>query len=170
MTASPKTILMLRHGKSDWQAAYGADHERPLAARGRRASRLVGRWVERTGLTPDLVLTSDAVRARTTAELAAAAGGWGSPIRLEPGFYGESPAALVGALRGLDEGVRTVLLAGHYPTWPETIARLTGGGRIRFPTAALAGLGYAGAWRDVGGRSCELLWLVTPKLLAAVME
>jgi phosphohistidine phosphatase len=165
MTVDPKTILMLRHGKSDWHAAFSSDHERPLAPRGRRASRLMGRWIQRAGLTPDLVLTSDAVRARTTVEIAAESGAWNSPIRLEPGFYGGSADTLIAALRGLDESTRKVLLAGHYPTWPRAVARLTGGGQARFPTAALAAISYAGAWRNLTAGSCELLLLVSPKLL-----
>ncbi len=166
MTASPKTILMLRHGKSDWQAAFSSDHGRPLAPRGERASRLMGDWIRRAKLTPDLVLTSDAVRARTTAEIAAEAGAWGCPIRLEPDFYGGSPEILLAALRDLDESTHKGLLAGHYPTWPQTIARLTGGGHARFPTAALAAISYGGPWRNLAVGSCELLLLVTPKVLA----
>lgn len=166
MTVSRKTILLLRHGKSDWHATFASDHERPLAPRGTRASKLVGSWIRRAGMTPDLVLTSDAVRARTTVEIAAEAGGWNCPIRLEPGFYGGSPETLMAALRSLDESTSTVLLAGHYPTWPQAIARMTGGGQARFPTAALAAISYAGPWRNLMAGGCELLLLVTPKLLA----
>ncbi len=149
MTEGPKIILMLRHGKSDWDASYTSDHERPLAPRGRRASKLMGSWVRRAGLTPDLAITSDAVRARTTVEIAAEAGGWDCPIQLEPAFYGGSSETLMAALRDLDEKTRTVLLAGHFPTWPRTIARLTGGGNARFPTAALGAISYSGPWRNL---------------------
>ena len=37
-----KTLLMMRHGKSDWDADFGSDHDRPLNERGVRNSRLMG--------------------------------------------------------------------------------------------------------------------------------
>ncbi|MCZ6728021.1 MAG: histidine phosphatase family protein [Acidobacteria bacterium] len=161
-----KTILMLRHGKSDWGASYSSDHERPLAPRGERAARRIGSWLSRIDRAPDLVLTSDAVRARTTVELAAQAGGWECPIELRPEFYSGYQGTIIEALQGLDESVRTVVLAGHQPTWSYATAQLTGGGTLRFPTAALACLGHYGAWSTVAPGHCELRWLVTPKLLA----
>jgi phosphohistidine phosphatase len=160
-----KSILLLRHGKSDWDAGVAADHERPLAPRGEAAARRVGAWLSERGAVPQLVLTSDAVRARTTVEIAAQAGAWDCEIRLRPDFYGGGPEALVQALVGLDESVHSVLLAGHQPTWGLAVARLAGGGQVHFPTAALACLGYVGAWRNLAPGRCELAWLVTPKLL-----
>jgi phosphohistidine phosphatase len=166
MTDDRKTILLLRHGKSDWQASYTSDHQRPLAARGIAASRTVGEWLTRVGMAPDLALTSDAVRARTTVELAADAGGWTCPIELAPEFYSAQGTDLVRALNAVDDSIEKVLLAGHEPTWSHTVAMLAGGGRVRFPTSAVACLRYYGPWRMLAAGRCEIKWLVTPKLLA----
>lgn len=166
MTTGTKTILLLRHGKSDWNADFGSDHSRPLAPRGVAAARRMGRWLTDTGSPPDLVLSSDATRARTTSELAAQEGEWDAPIVLRPEFYGARPETLIAALRTVDDGVQRVLLTGHQPTWSATVARLSGGGNVRFPTAALACLDYRGDWRTLEAGRCELRWLVTPKLLA----
>lgn len=160
-----KTILLLRHGKSDWEAGAGSDHARPLAPRGVAAARRVGAWLSERGEAPELVLTSDAVRARTTVEIAAEAGGWDCPIELRPELYGGGVEAVIQALGRLDESVRRVLLAGHQPTWAHAVARLAGGGHVHFPTAALACLGYVGSWRNLAPGRCELAWLVTPRLL-----
>ena len=59
------TLYVLRHGKSDWQAAYGADHDRPLKKRGREAAQLVGRLLSSADEAPDHILSSSALRART---------------------------------------------------------------------------------------------------------
>jgi len=61
-----KTILLLRHGKSDWDVDYGGDHERPLNERGRSAAALVGRYLSSLEQVPDLVVTS-IVRSRRLA-------------------------------------------------------------------------------------------------------
>jgi phosphohistidine phosphatase len=165
MNENGKTVLLLRHGKSDWDAIAMGDHARPLARRGVAAARRVGEWLAEIGLEPDLVLTSDAVRALTTVELAAEAGRWSCPIALRPDFYGGHPSTLVKELRGLDAGLSTVLLAGHQPTWSQTVAHLSGGGNVRFPTAALACLVHPGEWPEIAAGSCALSWLVTPRLL-----
>lgn len=161
-----KTILLLRHGKSDWGADFASDHQRPLADRGIKAARRMGRWLTAVGRQPDLVLTSDALRALTTSELAAEAGGWQVQVELRPEFYGAQTETLLEALRALDDEVATVLLTGHQPTWSQTVSRLSGGGNVRFPTAALACLDYRGEWSTLAEGRCELSWLVTPKLLA----
>ena len=75
-----KTLLVMRHAKSDWGAPLGDDHERPLADRGVKAARRMGCFLTDSGSVPQLVISSTAVRARTTAELAA-----------EPGETGLSP-------------------------------------------------------------------------------
>ncbi len=66
-----KTLIFFRHGKSDWDAEYHGDHNRPVAKRGRKAAKLMGRFLASTGQVPDSVVTSSALRARSTFELAA---------------------------------------------------------------------------------------------------
>jgi len=71
-----KTLLVLRHAKSSWDDSALDDHERPLNQRGRRDAPRMGKLMREYGLIPDVVISSDAVRARLTAEaLAEATGG-----------------------------------------------------------------------------------------------
>jgi phosphohistidine phosphatase len=58
-----KTLILLRHGKSDWDSDRDADHDRPLARRGRNAAATMGLLLERAGQVPDRALTSSALRA-----------------------------------------------------------------------------------------------------------
>jgi phosphohistidine phosphatase len=57
------TLLVLRHAKSSWDDAALDDHERPLNTRGRRDAPRMGTLVREYGLIPDVVISSDAVRA-----------------------------------------------------------------------------------------------------------
>ena len=159
-----RRLLLLRHAKSDWDATYGDDHERPLAPRGRRAARLVGHFLRAVDRAPDLIITSSAVRARSTVELAAEAGGWGAQIEVSGDFYGSGPRRVLEVLRLRGGRHATVLLAGHEPVWSALAGGLVGGACLRFPTAALASLRFdVDEWRDA--KRAELEWLVTPKLL-----
>lgn len=160
-----KTLLLLRHGKSDWGADYGNDHERPLKRRGRKDAARVGRYLAAHGPLPDLCVTSTAVRARTTLQLAREAGGWEAPVEETVALYHAMPGDVLKVIARVDDGVGTLLLAGHEPTLSEAIGRLTGGA-VEMPTAALACLDLAvDAWAEVGWGDGTLRWLVLPETL-----
>lgn len=130
------TLLLLRHGKSDWDAGYATDHDRPLAPRGVRSARIMGRLVAREGLVPDVVISSTATRAARTAELAAAAGSWDRAIRLDRRLYDDGPAGVLGVAAEVT-GADRLLLVGHQPTWSLLVRRLTGE-YVDLKTASLA--------------------------------
>ena len=161
-----RTVLVLRHGKSDWGHTGMGDHDRPLASRGSAAAECMGRFLSAIESPPDRVLSSTAIRARSTAELARSAAGWTCPIDCLDSLYETTAEAMIDLLRQQDPATERLLLVGHQPTWSELIAVLTGGMAVRFPTAALARIDLAvDQWSGVEPRSGALRWLVTPKLL-----
>ena len=160
------TLFVLRHGKSDWRASYETDHLRPLAERGVAAAQQMGRFVSASGQVPERVISSSAVRARTTAELAIAAGQWQCPAVYTDALYGASVASVIDLVRSEKEATSSLLLVGHQPTWSELISDLVGGATVHFPTAALARIDFAtDRWVEIASASGTLRWLVTPKLL-----
>lgn len=161
-----KTLLVLRHGKSDWKSSFDTDHDRPLAKRGLLAARRMGHFLAGVKGTPERVLSSTAVRARTTAELAHQAGDWRCPIDLFDSLYGATVETVVNLLRSQVDVYSRLLIVGHQPTLSETIAALTGGQQVRFPTAALAEiLLEIDAWSRLTPGDGRLSWLVHPRLL-----
>lgn len=159
-----KRLLLFRHAKSDWHAGIPDDHERPLTKRGSEAARIMGRVLAAADQLPDLVVTSSAVRARTTVELAHEAGGWRCPVETSDALYDTDAASVLEEIRKLPDAAAGVLLAGHEPTWSELASRLIGGGDLRFPTAALARLDLDVArWRDATFGCGALVWLLQPK-------
>ena len=124
----------------------------------------MGRVLAAADQVPDLIVTSSAVRARTTVELAHEAGGWTCPIETRDALYETDATSMLEIIRGLPDSTDRVLLAGHEPTWSELTSRLIGGGDLRFPTAALARLDLDVArWRDATFGSGVLVWLLQPK-------
>ncbi len=163
-----KTLFLLRHAKSDWGTRAHGDHERPLSKRGERAAPAIGRFLATIGQAPERVVTSSAVRARTTVELAAEAGDWDAEIEVTETLYGAAPPGVLERIQGQPDACERVLFAGHEPTWSALASALVGGGRLRFPTAGLARIDFETArWRDADFGAGELVWMVTPKLLAA---
>ena len=160
-----KTLIFFRHGKSDSDADQGVDHERPLARRGREAARTMGRFLGLANLAPDSAVTSSAVRAQTTLELAREAGQWRCPVRVTRALYEATPAAVLREVREERDASSVLLLVGHQPTWSETVSLLAGGGSVRFPTAAMARVDLdVDSWKSAEFGTGELVWLVPPKL------
>ena len=113
------------------------DHDRPLNKRGKRDAARMGRLLRETDLLPDLVLSSTAVRARTTAELALHAAGYQGELRLERKLYAASgPGILAVISRMADPWVRVMVVA-HNPGLEDLLFTLTGSD-VPLPTAALA--------------------------------
>ena len=164
------TLLMLRHAKSDWSSDYGGnDVDRPLAPRGRRSAKAVGRFITAAGQVPDLILVSPALRARETVELARASGSWGSEVKVDQGLYGDA-AGLVEAVRGIKDSVRLAMIVGHEPAWSGGASRLTNGTEFRLPTASVLRLDFeVDTWAGARGNG-RVMWLVTPRLIVAMSQ
>ena len=71
-----KSVIIFRHGKSDWDAAFDSDHNRPVSKRGKKDAKKMGKYLNRIEQDPDLTISSTALRARDTAKLAMEYGKW----------------------------------------------------------------------------------------------
>jgi len=169
-----KTLLLLRHAKSSWDDPGLADHDRPLAPRGRRASVLIAAYLREHSITPARVLCSSSTRTRETLERISAGLGDEVEIEIEEGLYAASAGDLLARLRGVSDDVGSLMVIGHAPGIPELARRLAGGGaglerlERKFPTAALATLSFEGDWGDLAPGAAELVDFVKPRELEAL--
>ena len=159
-----KTVLFFRHGKSDWDADWDYDHERPLARRGRKAAKVMGRLLTETGPVPDSIVSSSATRARQTLKQAQKAGGWNAAVRFTDALYGASPSDLLATIRAEPDTTGVLMLVGHEPTWSETIEDFVGRDVGHFPTAALARVDLdIDSWKEAAFGQGALVWLRKPR-------
>jgi phosphohistidine phosphatase len=136
----PRRLLVLRHAKSSWADSRLDDWERPLNDRGRRDAPNVGHLLRRLSLMPDLIITSDAVRAETTAHMVAEAAGYAGRIVLSPLLYLATPDVMIEVLRTAPEpAARAIMIVAHNPGLEDLVGQLTGQ-PVTLPTAALANL------------------------------
>jgi phosphohistidine phosphatase len=169
-----KTLLVLRHAKSDRSDPGLEDHDRPLAARGETDAPRMGAALAALGSMPDVIITSTAVRARDTAHLAATGMGYDGPTVETRAVYAASGDALLAVLHDHAGDHDTTLLVGHNPGMEELIGLLIAdaGSEIglRMPTAALACLSFeTDAWSEVTPGSGTLQWLLTPRIVAPLL-
>ena len=159
-----RALYLLRHLKSSWDDPALPDRERPLAPRGRKAGKKVAKHLRKTGVEPELVLCSPAVRTRQT--LAAVEAELGAPeIRFVDELYHAGAETLLAALQGVDPGVDSVLLIGHNPGLLDLAVMLAGALPDELPTGALATLSFDGAWAELEPAACELVAYVVPREL-----
>lgn len=162
-----KTLILLRHGKSDWGDAALGDHARPLNARGRLAAALMGAWLADEGFVPEAALVSTAARTRET---------WGRLVPMladapKPLFrddlYLAEPEVMRAAIADAPEVERLILL-GHNPGIEALAMCLSEGtgARLSMPTCAVAVISFESrSWADIGYGDGELLRFETPKSL-----
>jgi phosphohistidine phosphatase len=148
------TLILLRHGKSDWSGGV-PDHLRPLAKRGRRQAPEAGRWLADNVGVIDLAVVSPAERTRETWRLAASELAVPPPVREDDRVYGGSARSLLGVVQELAGEVATVVLVGHNPGVEDLVASLTGR-RVSMPTSALAVIELSGPWSAAADTAAEL--------------
>jgi phosphohistidine phosphatase len=168
-----RTLYLLRHAKSSWSDPSLVDQERPLAPRGWRDARRLGRELARLEVMPELVLCSTARRARETLDLLRAETTIPAPALLEPGLYAASAAALLGRILRLPDEVSSVMLIAHNPGLEELALELASSGdeleRLarKYPTGALATLtAEVAGWGELAPAGATLTGFVVPKQLA----
>ena len=144
-------LLVLRHAKSSWADRHADDWERPLTERGERDASRVGDLLRRLRLVPDLIITSDAVRAQTTAQRAAAAAGYAGKLSLSPRLYHATPDAVIEVLHeAASTSPRTLMIVGHNPGLEDLVEQLTGA-HVGLSTATLVQIELpVQRWDEVG--------------------
>ncbi len=160
-----KTILLMRHAKSDW-TAEAPDAERPLAERGLKAAAKMGRLVSAAGCVPDRALVSSAVRTRETMRLAAEAGAWTGPARITDALYEATVQAVLAEIQAEADDAATLVVVGHEPTTSQLAALLVGGGTFEVKTGAVLRIDVPVVrWADVTAGRGALVWAIAPDTL-----
>lgn len=141
---APRTLVLIRHAKSDWEVPV-PDRERPVAARGRRQAPASGRWIAEHVPPLDLAVVSPARRARDTWDLISAELPSQPRVEVSETAYTFDGGDLMGIVRSLPEHVTVAALVGHNPAMEELVETLVGQW-IAMPTAAIAVFELS-AWR-----------------------
>lgn len=155
-----KTLLLARHAKSDWGFSGVADHDRPLNARGRRDAPVMARRLADDGVDLDHIVSSSAVRARSTADEYAAA--FGIAVVDESLLYAASARSILAIAAALPEDSSVAMLVGHNPGMSDAVAELTGE-HTQLPTCAVAECAVdVGSWDELIEGTGRLLRVHTP--------
>ncbi len=161
-----KTLILLRHAKSDWDDPTRHDHDRPLNKRGEKDAPRMGSFLQNLGVIPDLIVSSTALRAKMTAEAVAVGTGYDpKKIVYRKELYLPSVDTMLGITKGLSEKSEKVMLVAHNPGITSFLATITGNYQTvpDMPTCAVAVLELKGKWGDAGRGAFMFKAFYTPK-------
>ena len=165
-----RRLLLIRHAKSDWESG-APDHERPLNARGRREAPKLGKHLAALGLRPDLVVCSDAARARQTWGLVAKAWPDPPPLRVDGRLYDASRSEVLDVIVETPEEVTTLACVGHEPTSSALAAVLAADAEpgvaeelaAGLKTARAVVLTFSGPWSSLEPAAAHLMSVIGPR-------
>ena len=165
-----KQLLLLRHAKSSWEDPDLDDFDRPLAERGLKAARLMGRELASREWLPELALVSPALRTRDTWRVVAAELPVHPRVAFAEALYDASPADILSQIRKADSPSGCLVVIGHNPGLEDLAKQLAAPAseakarkrlEERFPTAALARFVFEGDWSGLS--SARLTHCLRPK-------
>ena len=163
-------LLIMRHAKSDWSADSGSDFDRPLATRGIKTAKLMGKWLKKNQHAPDRVICSPALRAKQTCQLLLKEHAiaehnvfWINEI------YDASLHDLLSVIKQHSKDACILLVIGHNPGLDQLVCylsketpRVNASGKL-MTTAALAILDYGSETISTEPHQAHLQSLVRPK-------
>lgn len=140
-----RTLYLVRHAKSDQAFEELADIDRPLNPRGYRDAPAMARLVHKRGVAPELMISSPAVRALSTALIFARELDYPvGKLVLDSRIYESSVATMLQVIG--EQSAPLLVLFGHNPTFSELATELSGV-TCDMPTAGIVSIKFsAGSW------------------------
>jgi len=158
-----KKLVIIRHAKSDWEDTSLDDFDRPLNKRGLKDAPIMGKILKTKELIPDIIISSPALRARTTAELIAKEVNYTKNITPNQYIYEAYVNMLIEIVNTLVDTAETVFLVGHNPG-VSALAYMLCDLKENIPTSATVEIDFdCDSWMDVSKENATLISYDFPK-------
>jgi phosphohistidine phosphatase len=160
-----KTLILIRHAKSDWSNPFLHDFDRELNSRGLKDAPLMGTVLSHKNIHPDLILSSPALRAQTTAiEIARKLSFPEDAITYNSALYESDIETIFAIMQNVPDTCKTLIVFGHNPEFTECVNALCSADIENIPTCGVVAMRLKeNSWKSVGFDSAELLFFDTPK-------
>ena len=160
-----KTLVLVRHAKSDWSEAGMSDIERPLNERGKKDAPEMAKRLRKKGLKIDAFISSPAKRAfRTARFFAEEFDVKKEAIREEKVLYGALPSQFEQVVSLLNDKEDTVVLFSHNPGITEYVNTLCDVRTDNMPTCAMFAVqADVEKWQDFAKAEKNFLFYDYPK-------
>lgn len=160
-----KTLIICRHAKADYPPMV-EDFDRPLKEKGEKDAQKQGKRLAEDGFMPDLILSSPANRALTTAKIVAKELGYTKEIETHQKLYFESTGTCIDIIQALPMNLNTVMIFGHNPIQSDVVRMLLNSyNPFEMPTSGMVCLENPfDDWQFTRRNAARLRWTLVPRL------
>lgn len=160
-----KTLLLVRHAKSSWDYPGLTDFERPLNKRGHRDAPLMGNLLKEKNIIPDLIISSPATRAITTARYFADSMEYPlEKINTDERLYEAGPLDITNVISEVDDSVNFLMIVSHNPGLTEVADQLTGKIIENIVTSAIFSIDFdTDSWSKANKKNANIGFYEYPK-------
>ena len=145
-----KTLILVRHAKSDWGNDTITDILRPLNERGYSDGQILAKQLALKISPPQLWLTSPAIRAYSTALLFAEAFNYETEkLRINKKIYEAGVKTLQGIVTSIPDDIETAFMFGHNPGFTKFFNEFSDSFADNIPTCGVISLSNdVLSWKD----------------------
>jgi len=160
-----KNLYLTRHAKSSWGNPGLADIDRPLNGRGKKAAPLMGKLIVDKGEKPELLISSPANRAFSTAKVFASAMGLHeTDVLIKDTIYGAGVHQLLNLVQDVDDLYNSIMLFGHNPTFTSFCNMLSGENILNIVTCGVVRIDFEfSSWKNIDFNSGRMIYYEYPK-------
>lgn len=159
-----RQLLLIRHAKSSWSDSSLRDIERPLNKRGNRDAPFMAELLKAKNIHPDLILSSNAVRTRSTAkyfidqfmpEL--------KNVKIDSRLYEASASTILKVINGTPDNISVLMVFAHNPGLTSLHNFISASYIDNIPTCGICCYTFSLSWQQIKEKSCELDFFEYPK-------
>jgi len=163
-----KTLYIVRHAKSSWDQPYLSDFDRPLNERGKWNVPDMGKRLNIKNINPELIISSPANRALTTAKgIAEQIGYPTSDIVEDDTLYHASSRSIIQLIANTDNKNESLMIFGHNPGFTYLINDLSDFYLDNLPTCAVCGIRFEiETWKEVHNQKGSKVFYDYPKSIS----
>ncbi len=160
-----KRLFLIRHAKSSWEDASLSDFERPLNKRGKNDAPFMGNILSQQGVHADLIISSPAKRAFSTAKRIAKHLQYSiDRIEKDKSIYLSNPDTLLEIIKKRSEEVNTLMLVGHNPELTELANQLCDKHIENVPTCGIVCINFdVSHWHSIHKTNSKFEYFDFPK-------
>jgi phosphohistidine phosphatase len=163
----PKTLVIIRHGKSTWEYTNISDLDRPLKEIGISNTILIAKKLVENKILPDLIISSPANRALHTAMIVARETGYKNEnITINTTLYLENEDEILDMIYKTPDNINTLFIFGHNPVFTDIANFFLKNKISNLPTSGCACINFnSNEWSKISPANYILEQCFIPKTL-----
>jgi len=159
-----KTLYLIRHAKSGWSKPNISDFEREISSKGKKDINTIGSYLSLTGIKPQLILSSCALRAQQTADLLATKISYRGKKHYLKELYLTGSEDIKEIISIQDDNIDSMFIIGHNPQLHELANSLITEHISKFPSLGIIAIDFKiGSWNDIETKKGSIDFFIFPK-------